>query len=101
MTDEMKRVLCERMADKLLVFRTMLRLSQAELADLIGVTRQTIAAMETKKRPISWNLYLTLILVLSKNYSTHQLLILYEIYTDELQQYLCVEEGDGVLVPKE
>lgn len=100
-TEEIKRELCGRMSAKLLVLRTMLRLSQADLAKMIGVSRQTVIAMETNKRPIAWNTFLALILVFSKNKSTDQLLKLYEIYTDELEQHLFVkEEGDALSVPE-
>lgn len=92
MTEESKNELCQRMSDKLLVLRTMLRLSQADLAKIIGVSRQTVVSMESGKRPISWNTFLSLILVFSKNQGTNQLLKLYEIYTDELESLLFVEE---------
>ena len=86
------------MADKLLVLRTMIRLSQAELAQMIGVSRQTIIAMETNKRPISWTSFLSLVLVFSKNQNTNQLLKLYGIYTDELECFLNKREGDEPLL---
>lgn len=86
------------MADKLLVLRTMIRLSQAELAQMIGVSRQTIIAMETNKRPISWTSFLSLVLVFSKNQNTNQLLKLYGIYTDELERFLNKREGDEPLL---
>lgn len=102
MTEETKNTLCQRMSEKLLVFRTMLRLSQADLAKKIGVSRQTVVSMESCKRPISWNTFLSLILLFSKNKSTNQLLKLYEIYTDELERYLLVgEEGDALLLPEQ
>jgi len=90
MTEDVKKQLCLRMSDNLMVLRTMLRLSQAELASKIGVSRQTIVALEANKRPISWNTFLSLLLVFSKNQNTNQLLKLYEIYTDELEDYLFV-----------
>lgn len=95
MTEEAKLLLCQRMSDKLLVLRTALRLSQADLAKRIGISRQTVVALEANKRPISWNTFLSLILFFSKNRNTDQLLRLYEIYTDELEQYLFIGEGDA------
>lgn len=69
-TDEKAR-LCQHMSDHLLFLRTMLRLSQADLAKKIGVSRQTVVAMETQKRPISWNVFLALVLLFYKNPHTH------------------------------
>lgn len=99
MTEETKRCLCQRMSQKLLVLRTMLRLSQAELAQVIGVSRQTVVAMESNKRPISWNTFLSLILVFSKHKSTNRFMRLCGIYTDELDRYLFAGDGgdDGLL----
>ena len=101
-TEETKRCLCQHMSQKLLVLRTMLRLSQAELAQVIGVSRQTVVAMEANKRPISWNTFLSLILVFSKHKSTNQLMRLCGIYTDELDRYLFAGDGgDDVLLPEQ
>lgn len=94
-TEENKIQLCTRMSDQLLVLRTVLRLSQADLAERIGVSRQTIIALENNKKPISWNTFLSLILVFSKNRNTAQLLKLYDIYTDELNAYLDIEKEGG------
>jgi DNA-binding XRE family transcriptional regulator len=33
------------------------------MAKKIGISRQTIVALETKKRPMPWSLYLTLVCV--------------------------------------
>lgn len=89
MTDAEKSDVLEKMAEHLLVLRTLLRLSQADLAKMIGISRQTLVAVENKKRPLSWNTFLSLILVFSRNASSRQLLSLYGIYTDALDSYLC------------
>ena len=91
-TDEKVR-LCQNMSDHLLVLRTMLRLSQADLSKKIGVSRQTIVAMETQKRPISWNVFLALVLLFCKNPHTQLMLEIFGIYTKELDEYLRIE-GD-------
>ena len=44
---EAKRVATEQLGNRLRVARAERRLSQAELADLVGVTRQTVSAVET------------------------------------------------------
>jgi putative transcriptional regulator len=44
---EVKQVATEQLGNRLRVARAERRLSQAELADLVRVTRQTISAIET------------------------------------------------------
>lgn len=88
MTEEEKSIVLNNMTEHLLVLRTLLRLSQADLAKMIGVSRQTLVAVENKKRPLSWNTFLSLLLIFSKNPSSRQLLTLYGIYTDTLDLYL-------------
>lgn len=63
--------LISRLVDELPVLRTKLDISQAELASLIDISRQTYSAIETKKRKLSWGIYLSLILVFDSNVQTH------------------------------
>lgn len=76
------------MQEHLFVLRNALRISQGELAQMVGISRQTLAAVERQKRELSWNVFLALVLVFMKNPSTELLLSTYEIFTDELNDYL-------------
>lgn len=94
MTEEEKSILCDRMAEHLLVLRTTIRLSQADLAERIGVSRQTIVAFENKKRPLPWHIFMSMYLLFSNNRNSYQLMRVYDIATDELLQYVGVEETE-------
>ena len=59
-----------------------------QLANLIGVLRHTIMQVENKKAKLSWNTFLSLLLVFIKNPETDRLLNILEIYTDELNNEL-------------
>lgn len=72
------------MADNLAMLRTKLGLTQVQLANLIGISRHTIMQVENKKVKLSWNTFLSLLLVFIKNPETDRLLNILEIYTDEL-----------------
>lgn len=72
------------MADNLAMLRTKLELTQVQLANLIGVSRHTIMQVENKKAKLSWNTFLSLLLIFIKNPETDKLLNILEIYTDEL-----------------
>ena len=55
------------MITELPVLRARLGLSQEELGEKIGLSRQMVVAMETRKRPMTWNTYLSLILLFLHN----------------------------------
>lgn len=88
MEERMKRQLCETMAENLPVLRNKAGLTQENLARIIGLTRQTIVAVETGKRMLPWNTFLSLILIFSKNNQTERLLEFFGIYTKELESYI-------------
>lgn len=77
-----------KMADNLPTLRAKLSLTQEALANLIGVSRSTIIMFEKKQRQMTWNTFLSLILVFSKNKDTYILLKALDIYTKELEKIL-------------
>lgn len=76
------------MSENLSVLRAKLNLSQEDLSEALGVTRQTISAIENEQRNMSWPLFLSLILIFLKNKETKRLLILLGIYTKELSEFI-------------
>jgi len=74
------------MARNLPTLRAKLGLSQTQLADCIGVTRQTISSIENQSRELSWTNFLSLLFLFSQNEETMKLLPVMEIYTPELEQ---------------
>lgn len=83
-----KKELIERMADNLPMLRTKLGFTQEEIASMIGVSRHTVISMENKKRPMTWNTFLSLILVFSGNADTKMLMQVMGIFTEELEEFL-------------
>ena len=71
---EEREVLITKLVDELPVLRTKLGASQADLAALIDISRQTYSLIETKKRKLSWSIFLSLILVFDNNVQTHDLI---------------------------
>lgn len=84
----MKDVLIERMTDNLPVLRKKANLTQSDIAELIGVSKFTILSIEKKQRKMSWNTFLSLMLVFTKNKETDKMLTLFEIYTDEFNDFI-------------
>lgn len=88
MNTEQKKTLIENMTDNLPTLRKKLNLSQEDLGSMIGVSRSTVAAIENKKREMSWNTFLSLVLVFTKNKDTDVLLNVLSIYTDEFNDFI-------------
>lgn len=83
-----KDELVKMMAQNLSVLRVKLNLSQEDLADVLGVTRQTISAIENGQRNMSWTVFLSLVLIFLKNRETKRLMVLLGIYTKELNSLI-------------
>ena len=64
----------DALTQNLVILRAKLGISQAELSNVIGVSRQTYSAVENGYREMSWNTYLSLICFFDNNAATHQML---------------------------
>ena len=84
--EHIKKECIENMTNNLCALRTMLHLSQADLATLIGVARSTIVYIENKQRKMTWSTFLSLLFVFSQNKETKELLKFFEIYPDKMQK---------------
>lgn len=65
-----KDKLIEILTDELPVLRAKIGISQGDISNIIGISRQTYNAIETKKRKKSWNTFLSLILFYGYNEKT-------------------------------
>ena len=84
--EKMKETCIENMTQHLSALRTMLHLTQTELAQLIGVARTTVLYIEKRTRKMTWNTFLSLAFVFSQNKETGELLRFFDIYPDELRK---------------
>ena len=83
-----KNKLIAKMGENLPTLRIRLSLTQAKLAEMVGISRQTLVAIESGKRAMSWNTFLSCLLIFQNNSDTRKLLSVYDISTDELNEYL-------------
>ena len=88
MASDTRENLIDKMTENLPVLRKKLKLSQESLAKFIGSSRYTVMLIETKKRRMTWNTFLSLVLLFDKNEETAVLLRALEIYTDELDSMI-------------
>lgn len=78
----------EKMVKHLPVLRTSIRITQKDLAKKIGVTRQSMMLIETRRRPLQWSTYLALVFVFQQFDDTKMLLDSLEIYDVEILKQL-------------
>lgn len=76
------------LSDNLPVFRAKLSYTQQDLGDRIGVSRSTIALIENNKREMTWNTFLSLMYLFTHNDDTNQLLSVFGVSTQELDNLL-------------
>ena len=88
MDDRKKDILIANMVDNLPTLRKKLNMTQADLATKIGMGRSSLTAIENKKRPMTWNTFLSLVLIFTKHKESDKLLNVMEIYTDELNEFI-------------
>lgn len=83
-TEENKNKFMETLTNELVILRTKTGLTQDEIASLIGISRQTYGDIERKKRKMSWNIYLCLILFFDYNKETHNMLRVISVFPTNL-----------------
>ncbi len=80
------------LTEELPVLRAKLGLSQEELCSIIGISRQTYGAFENKKRKMSWNNVLMLILFYNYNEMTRDMIESIGAFPVPLQKVLNVNK---------
>lgn len=78
----------KNLTNSLPVLRTMLHMSQMDLANMVGVSRQQIVAIEGKKRSMTWAMFLSIVLIFKSNEETNQLLSALGIYTEDFDEFI-------------
>ncbi len=74
LTDAERENYIEKLVEELPVLRIKMGDSQDELANLLGISRHTYSSIETKRRKMSWNIYLSLILIFDYCDQTHEMI---------------------------
>lgn len=86
-TSEKERLI-RCLAKHIRTMRTSCGWSQETLASMIGVTRQTILAVENGKRNMTWTMFLALSFLFLSNQNTRKEFIDSGVYTDALIDFL-------------
>lgn len=76
----------DALAQELPVFRAQIGITQEELCQTIGITRQTYSLIETLKKPMSQNVFLSLVLLFHYNENTRDMLERTGAFTNSLKK---------------
>ena len=95
LNDTDREQLIKLLTEELPVLRAKIGLSQSELSNIIGVSRQTYSAIETKKRKMTWGTFISLVLFFEHNEKIRPLLISVGAFPESLEQMLNANKRDG------
>lgn len=84
LTDAEKDEFIATLTPNLQALRIQAEISQEELANLIGISRQTYSAIERKVRRMAWSTYLSLVLFFDHNQKTHKMLRMLSLFPKDL-----------------
>ena len=86
-----KNKLITLLTEELPVLRAKIGLSQEDLSNIIGISRQTYSSIETGKKQMTWNTFLSLVLVFAFNERTSPILEASGAMSPELKEVLNVD----------
>ena len=86
--DVRKEQLIEILTNELKVLRAKVQISQQDLADRLGISRQTYVAIENKKHKMTWQHFIALLLLYRSNGDTARMIDWIGAYPPELEQYI-------------
>lgn len=82
--------LIEILTEELPVLRAKIGISQEEVSNIVGISRQTYNAIETGKRKMSWNTFLSLVLFYGYNEKTAGIVEVSGAFPISLKQTLSI-----------
>ena len=64
--------LIDTLTDELPVLKARIGIKQEELSDILGISRQIYSSIETKKRKMTWNMFIYLLMFFKQNKKQRQ-----------------------------
>lgn len=84
--EQIKGQLIDSLINELPVLRARLSISQAVLANKIGISRQTYNSFEAKSRKMNWTTFMALLAVFQNNIKTKQMIDHIDGFNDKIGQ---------------
>jgi DNA-binding XRE family transcriptional regulator len=87
-SSEDKIELCKKMASNLATLRTKANIKQDDLADRLGLSRQTISAIENNRRVMEWSTFSVLAMFFSRENQIRKIMCAMELLDDNICEIL-------------
>lgn len=87
-----KENLIDILTEELPLLRAKIGITQEELSDMVGISRPTYSAIETKKRKMSWNVYLSLLMLFTQNEKTAPMIEQIGAFPENLKKSLNISK---------
>lgn len=91
-SEEEKMKLVDILTEELPSLRAKIGITQADLCEIIGISRQTYSSIETRKGKMSWNIYLSLIMFFIHNEKTLPIIDNIGAFPDKLKESLNINK---------
>lgn len=82
---EEKDLLISKLTEYLPALRGAVKVSQEQIANAIGVSRQTYNSIELKKRKMSWNTYMALVFFYDQQPNSYVMLRKLNLFPSQIQ----------------
>ena len=88
--DLMNKIDREAIIDKFIyelpVLRARIDMTQDEISEIVGISRQTYSSLETRKRKMTWSNFVALLFVFYYNPNTREAVDFAGLFPDELKE---------------
>lgn len=86
--EKFKTAYIDKLAENLSMLRAKAGVTQSDVADRIGIARQTYSAIECGRSRMSWNTFMSLIFFFKENKKTKDVIELLGIYDNMLDNFI-------------
>ena len=86
-----KDILVEKFVYQLPILRAVLNMSQDDVGEIVGLSRQTYSSIETKKRKMTWSNFMALLFFFYFNPATKEAVENAGIFPEELKDALMTD----------
>ena len=91
LTDQINREkLVEKFVYELPILRARIDMTQDEISEIAGLSRQTYSALERRKRKMTWSNYMSLLFVYYFNPATREAVESAGVFPDELKSLMMI-----------
>ena len=91
LNDNRKQDLCKLLAENLPTLRTKMGISQNELADRIGYSRQTISAIERMENDMQWRMFSVIVPFFATDEEIYRLMLVMSILDEDVMTTLNIK----------